>query len=333
MAVDNNRYNQISLIRFISTIMIVICHILQHYNNPFAWWFNVGVQVFFFMSGFLYGQKDIGNVWAWYRKQFTKILKPYYAVILTTILIYGIFHRDCLSIRDIYRSITLTGTLYGMGPLWFVGYICLCYLLTPVLCQIRERLKTFPYTKQLLCIIPFLLLSEIEFLSIHSVFFPVGRWFLFIYGFFFSHFYQQYKALAIKWVLAISSTMCVIINTPIIVVNYNNILNFNMLNNVGGVFQVDSLLWNIGHSMLGVTFFLVMFVSFSNINSNRVLIWSDRYSYHIYLVHAFFIMTPFSLIDLPIPSCVSILLVFLTTAITAVLLRYVERIKLTCINL
>ena len=58
--------NAISMLRFISMLMIIACHICQHYEIELAFWFNVGVQVFFMISGFLYGQKDINNPFAWF---------------------------------------------------------------------------------------------------------------------------------------------------------------------------------------------------------------------------------------------------------------------------
>ena len=50
--------NKLNLIRIISMIMIVICHYLQFYDNYMAYWFNVGVQIFFLLSGVLYGCKE-----------------------------------------------------------------------------------------------------------------------------------------------------------------------------------------------------------------------------------------------------------------------------------
>ena len=43
----------ISTIRAISVLMIFFCHILQGIDSIMAWWLNVGVQIFLFMSGFL----------------------------------------------------------------------------------------------------------------------------------------------------------------------------------------------------------------------------------------------------------------------------------------
>ena len=56
-----NRDIRISIIRILATIGIVLCHILQEYGNPLANWLNVNVQIFLFMSGFLYGNKTINK--------------------------------------------------------------------------------------------------------------------------------------------------------------------------------------------------------------------------------------------------------------------------------
>lgn len=49
----------ISIIRVISTGFIVICHMMKFYNCELAWWFNVGVQIFLCMSGWLYAQNNL----------------------------------------------------------------------------------------------------------------------------------------------------------------------------------------------------------------------------------------------------------------------------------
>ena len=48
----------ISLIRMVAMSFIIICHIFQTYGNELAWWFNVGVQIFLIISGYLYCSKD-----------------------------------------------------------------------------------------------------------------------------------------------------------------------------------------------------------------------------------------------------------------------------------
>lgn len=50
----------ISVIRLISLLMIITCHIFQGLDNELAFWFNLGVQIFFFISGYLMVIKKLG---------------------------------------------------------------------------------------------------------------------------------------------------------------------------------------------------------------------------------------------------------------------------------
>ena len=53
-----DHFYNISLLRLIATLSILICHIFQFYNNFLAWWLNVGVVVFLIISGYLYGLRE-----------------------------------------------------------------------------------------------------------------------------------------------------------------------------------------------------------------------------------------------------------------------------------
>lgn len=53
-----NKNYAISAIRFISCISIVLCHILQYYDIELAFWFNVAVQIFLMISGYLYSKYE-----------------------------------------------------------------------------------------------------------------------------------------------------------------------------------------------------------------------------------------------------------------------------------
>lgn len=49
----------LSWLRLIATWSIVACHILKANGNHWDYIFNIGVQVFFLLSGYLYGHKFI----------------------------------------------------------------------------------------------------------------------------------------------------------------------------------------------------------------------------------------------------------------------------------
>ncbi len=59
--ISDEESKAISLVRIMAMFSIVLCHVFQAYNNSLAWRFNVGVQVFLVLSGYLYGHKEISG--------------------------------------------------------------------------------------------------------------------------------------------------------------------------------------------------------------------------------------------------------------------------------
>lgn len=75
----NNKDYSISCARFIAMCFIVACHMMQRdgfasningAHIEWAFWFNVGVQMFLFISGVLYGLKDKIDIVLFYKKSF-----------------------------------------------------------------------------------------------------------------------------------------------------------------------------------------------------------------------------------------------------------------------
>ena len=82
----------ISLIRLISIIFIILCHFFQYFDHFLAWHFNIGVQLFLIISGFLWGYEryknfDIARWW----KSTKKIMFDYILVCIITFLLNKIF--------------------------------------------------------------------------------------------------------------------------------------------------------------------------------------------------------------------------------------------------
>lgn len=61
MVITKSSSSGITWLRALSMISIVICHLAQFYQNNMSQVFNVGVQIFIIISGFLYGCKTIEN--------------------------------------------------------------------------------------------------------------------------------------------------------------------------------------------------------------------------------------------------------------------------------
>lgn len=127
----------ISLVRVLACILIVWNHLSNFMLDGFlnGWnWANIGVQVFFFMSGYLYGGRIIHDRKAWLIKQTKKIVKPYYLYLLFIIPVIYFIDKHSLDILNVSSAfLCIQGfSLYqidGLGQHWFVSYILICYLL------------------------------------------------------------------------------------------------------------------------------------------------------------------------------------------------------------
>lgn len=62
----------ISMIRAMSMVAIITCHFMQYLDIELAWWFNVGVQVFLCISGYLYSDREISDLLNFIKKRFKR---------------------------------------------------------------------------------------------------------------------------------------------------------------------------------------------------------------------------------------------------------------------
>ena len=113
----------ITTLRSLAMVMIVACHIVLSYGSNYYAVLNMGVQIFFVISAFLYAQKDIDNPPNWLKKRFTKLYPPlfiFYICVFPILYFLG---------REQYQE---------LDHLWFMTTIFICYLITPILQQITK---------------------------------------------------------------------------------------------------------------------------------------------------------------------------------------------------
>lgn len=286
----------ISFCRCIAMIFIVVCHILQYYNNELAWWFNCGVQIFICISGFLYGQRKIDNGYRFIKKRFIKILSSYYICLLMDIvLLYG-FSPQSVDIKGIILMVFCKGTITGLGHLWFVGTILFCYLLTPILSRIYEFQETKKFKKDFFLFCIFLCMI----IQIHlPQFNPI--WILcYICGYLIG----KLKLKDEKWLYKSSMLfvpMGIIFNAIKIYMKYVYKITFKheILNSLYMRYG------SISHLLLGVALFLILYGIYINLIQHMhtsgiacMLKLSDKYSYDVYLVHHIYILGPLSVLSL-----------------------------------
>ncbi len=310
----------VSYIRLIAMCFIIICHFLQYYNNELAWWFNVGVQIFFIMSGFLYGGKQINDPISFIKKQFKKILIPYYMFLFPVSIIYFIFNRQSITIASFIKSVFCVGTIDGLEHLWFVGYILFCYILTPYLFCIKKKLETSSIIK-----ITLVSLSCLGFVVIYSTllhsYFNGSRICCYIIGYFMAVYYSRYGYGIMKVFAILFSAVAIPTNIVRIYLKYFCIIPQDSI-----VEKLFGFSEGYMHLVLGAMIFLLLFILLRKAKSCLLIEKTDGYSYYIYIVHQLFILSPFTLMDITNYNVLNLVIVCMCIIVASYTVYMLSRI-------
>ncbi len=324
--INNSAINQggqrsysVSLIRLISLLMIITCHVFQYLGNELAWWFNVGVQIFLCISGYLYGQKATGDIKGFYGRRFAKILVPFFVVLVPALLLN--LASGNVRLVQALSAFLMHSTISGGGHLWFVPTILICYVITPVLESFYQGLNRKQY-----------IVTTIIAFEIVAVFF---------YGF--TDFYSGawIGCYIIGYALGVNEKEPLVSTTAIMVL-FGTLTSLNLVQIYVDYYQTVSLFGSVGklynilcdynHVWLGVFFFLVLKEIFDKIEFSkklrRTLDITDKYSYETYLVHQFLVLGPFTLMSLTSNLAVNIFIILIGIGVLAWLVKRIEMVMM-----
>ena len=304
--------------------MIITCHILQYLDNELAWWFNVGVQVFLCISGFLYGQKHLEVIRDFYLHRFEKICIPFYIVLIPAVTINLVCKNiDLLTAGQV---LLMNKTFPGTGHLWFVPTILFCYLFTPILESFYIHVSKRGYIITSLFAFEIVAVFCYGFATFYS-----GAWIgCYVIGYAIGtnerkQFFPNKAFLILFGALA---------SLNIIQIYVDYIGRIELLGILGKVYSVLKVY---NHVWLGVFLFLMLKMIFDRFefsqNMRRVFDITDKYSYEIYLVHLVFILGPFSLMALTPYVGINILIIIICIGISAWILKQVEMRVIKVISL
>ena len=317
---EQKRDLSISFVRMLAMMFIVICHVMQYYDVELAWWFNIGVQIFLCISGYLYGRKRILDILVFYRKNFVKILIDYEIVVFAAVAATVLFTDTVITVEEIAEAVLTVSTIAGGAHLWFIPTILMCYLLTPLYERIFSRAEQSHKLLVLAAAVLLFVVNELVFRQMFSYF--NAAWInCYLIGFALRRF-QQYRFwyTGSAWLLTLTGAVFISIQASV------RYLQLITLTDAWRPFYYP--MCDYGHVFLGVALFCsgrVLLRPFCNINLiQRILRLSDRYSYQIYLTHHFFILGPLSLMALTANSYVNVVLILLLTVLTAVLLQKIS---------
>lgn len=316
------------LLRVIATLFILTCHIGTALAIGFiAQSFNVGVQIFLFISGFLYGRKLIEKPLIFIKNRVIRVTIPVIIYVIACLIV-----ALCVSSKFSWWSLPLyvfnlqgyqhfiefmpaIQLIEGTEHLWFITVLFICYGLTLLVKLIKVD---FTQVKKWILILIFSLCVIIAFVA---AYFGVRLDYILVYfiGYFVS-------ALAIKtnWksVLITFVLMCAFIALRLVVKKYCDehgdipvytqvVMPLSYI--TMALFIYFGLDWIVIHTQEKKFF--------STIYQSKVLGFMDKLSYPIYVVHYIFISSSVSFFLLDIHVALKVTL-FLVASIAAGIVLY-----------
>ena len=141
------RDNRLDVIRIIAMAMIVSCHYFQIIGwAEIAFWLNGGVQIFFAISAYLlsvYTFENNMDIVMFLKKRFMRIMIPVWIYLISIIGILLIAHLPVKPMSVVMYMLGLTAFskegLLGLGHLWYITAILICYSVVPILNRILKN--------------------------------------------------------------------------------------------------------------------------------------------------------------------------------------------------
>lgn len=306
----NKRINNLSLLRLIATLLIILFHILMVLcpgeGNKFIP-LNFAVLIFFFMSGFLYQKIQINSIKEYYKKQALKIFIP----VLLLCLCYYIL---CIFVNfNFINPITnIKCNFEAFGHLWFIPVIFLCYLLLPLLNIAFDPSHRYNKLAKILLICLFVIeLITFFFFDVQTglAIFEIG---------FFTNKFNILEKLKKKKNSSIVLAISIFLVSVVLYYVSKNLFPCNSF-----IFIITgNFLQRLFSCMLGLSCSIFILLGFEFLNIKQSKIWSisDKYSFYIYLTHQPFLIGALSLINLTKSLTINIIIFLATTTLASVVL-------------
>ena len=320
-----NKDVKISIIRMISTIMVVILHIFQQLESDFEHlhiitdWFNLGLVMFFCISGYLYSNRQIEEPFKWIKHRYSEIALPATVVSVLTVIVF-IFVGD-LSTEKVFAAIAS-----GLGleaflkdswmfiQLWFLTYIMIFYLSVPVIQKINCKCKS--NIKFWIFFILFMLLGQVVFFALEVITkVELISWGVLLRAYIPYFLFRRYDINSSETTKTMVYLSVLSVFAIIITVFARYIYSFG---------AISELIFIYTQTLAGCVLFFWLYRLFGKVNNYGTIVKiSDCYSYNIYLTHCLFIGYNTSVLKICTNKLFGIVLALVMTAISSIFVRYV----------
>ncbi len=283
--------------------------------------------MFLFISGWIFSQKKMSiQVMV---KQFLKILIPYYIVALSTYCIWGEY-TNSFSIIDVFKIIILKGygNCKGLYHLWFLSYILLAYIITPLIQEIMNYLIRTNILKLIIGIC-MIIISMFIFFELYTSHYYAAWMICYVMGIILGSLIidnndklRSFGDVIMHSIYILSITM----NLIQVVIDYLLKKEF-----IGVYASIYERFCNYSHLLLGITLVMLFrYIYFKLFKNNHIiscmLRGSDKYSYYIYLVHQIFILGTFSVCGIIENKILAIILTLIVVLLFSILLQRISYI-------
>lgn len=304
--------------RVAATVSIFLCHIFAKSSIPLlqmsTQFFNVGVSMFFVLSGYLYGMNRIkSTVRKWYYKRCIRICVPEYIFALVLLLIHLALSYRIIPLNWAFLALNLQGfEIYvnGAEHLWYLTVILFCYLVTPLLDKLFKPEK--PSVAAVVCVLLFVSAFSVVcayFIHRHTAIYIVYI-LLYIIAFLLGRYCKSFVAER-------NVFLCVAFA-----------FGFAMIRLAGKIFADGSTLYDVfivGITQGGIALSLLFAVcSIKKLKAFKALLWFDKISYEFYLVHYMFLIGPLYLFNLTSVNVVNWLIIAVVSLCLAWILHLVD---------
>lgn len=303
---------RLSVIRLTALLLVIMCHTCEWLGSSLGKgkmveilgnYCAVGVQIFLILSGFLYGKREnlfLENTrcdFLW--RNCKKILFKYYVYIIIFVLpLTYCLRPGLLNASRLWHVLTCSAMFEGIQHLWYIPYILVCYLLTPLLWDIKEYARS--RSKVIFCFVFLISIVLTEILGRAYGSYFVSAWInCYILGFYLPDFLEMCQEKKIGYITVFIAGMSIVLNV------YSYKVRYIVLPGVADTFiqEMCNKYINYSRCVLAIAVFLVLYLlvkenRIARGKISRLLDASDKYSYDIYLVHMMYVKGMLSVLDI-----------------------------------
>lgn len=284
----SKRDDGISLVRVFAMLLIIVTHILNEIPsvNSLGQATNAAVYTFIFISGILYGPRDIKNGLEWFIDRLKIILIPMY-VVLMSVVIWMYFSGEQIDFLKVGAYLIniqgFWGTFGGIGHMWFLTLIMLCYFVTPLLSYMDKKIFNYKFILLFLFFVSIVVVFSAQLLSV-----GVSRFFSYI-----GLYVLAYSA-SNFWNREIKNSTFIIISLSVLIFVFIRVLSRRYFD---GSSLYDGIIVPLSQAALGYYIFIFLYKTkrfwLEKMKLKKMVSFFDKYTFELYLVHYPLIVGPF----------------------------------------